>query len=81
MIIGSNAFPGINSRMEKELRFLKNKYIDVKEFSFLGNYLSFCGASITANSYIKEDRYWISKKDWDEYGSNIILKKCNTILN
>ena len=68
--------------MEKELRFLKNKYnLDVKEFSFLGKYLSFCGASIIANSYKQNDLYWISKKDWDEYGSNIILKKCNTILN
>ena len=69
--------------MEKELNEINNHKvkIDVKEFSFLCNNLSFYGASILANSFIKEDSYWISKKDWDECGSNNILKKCNTVLN
>ena len=43
--------------------------------------LSFCGASIIADMNKNYDEYWISKKDWEECGSNIILKKCRTETN
>ena len=73
----------INTIIRKEYNH-RWSVINVLEFSFLRNYpgdLSFCGASILANSYknFDFDEYWISKKDWDEYGSNIIFKKCKNI--
>ena len=75
--------------MEKELnKIIKNDYnhkmninmIDVLEFPFPGE-LSFRGASLLTNLCKNNDEYWISKKEWEEYGSNIILKKCKNILN
>ena len=93
MIVGSNAFfPGINLRIQKELREIIYNENHFKEktikfpinvgFSYLNSLdnLSFLGASIIANIR-KDDEYWISKKDWDEYGSNIILKKCRTEID
>ena len=55
--------------------------MELSQFNSLDN-LSFCGASIVAEmSNNNFDEYWISKKDWEEYGSNIILKKCRTEIN
>ena len=42
----------------------------------VGHNLSFRGSSITANCCSNNNKYWITKMDWDECGQNIILKKC-----
>lgn len=75
--------------MEKELnKIIKNENQKMKtathpalESSSLNcpDNLSFCGASILANLFKNNDKYWISKQDWDESGPNIILKKCKNI--
>ena len=76
--------PGIASRIEIELRGLQNEnlkfgqkrfFIEVRDKHFRNS--AFIGALIVSYSYINNfyDDYWISKKDWEEVGPNIINKK------
>ena len=88
-------FPGYSSRIDLELRKLyieknlklaKNKTIKIPITiidSPRRKYSVFIGATILANLYNKPEAldYWISKKDWEESGPNIVLKKCQNILN
>ena len=87
-------FPGYASRIDLELRKLytennlklaKNKTIKIpitiidsprRKFSV------FIGATILSNLYNNEasSTYWISKRDWDESGPNIVLKKCQNVI-
>ena len=87
-------FPGYASRIEIELRKIytennlklaKDKKIKIpinivdsprRKFSV------FIGATVLSNAYNKPslDQYWISKRDWEESGPKIILKKCPNIL-
>ena len=80
--------PGIASRIEIELRGLQNEnlkfgqkrfFIEVVDKHFINS--AFIGALIVSYSYINNfyDDYWISKKDWEEVGPNIINKK--NVLN
>ena len=76
--------PGIASRIEIELRGLqfenlkfrpKRSFIEVVDKHFRNS--AFIGAIILsplANNNCYDD-YWISKKDWEEVGPNIINKK------
>ena len=80
--------PGIASRIEIELRGLqfenlkfrpKRSFIEVVDKHFRNS--AFIGAIILsslANNNCYDD-YWISKKDWEEVGPNIINKK--NVLN
>ena len=87
-------FPGYASRIDIELRKIytqnnlklaKEKKINIK-INIIDSprrkYPEFFGATILSNIYnIPEiESYWISKKDWEESGPNIILKKCPNIL-
>ena len=87
-------FPGYASRIDKELRkiyientlkFEKEKKIkipiDIID-SPRRKYSVFIGATVLSNVYNvpANESYWISKKDWEESGPNIILKKCPNIL-
>jgi actin-related protein len=86
-------FPGYASRIDIELRkiYTENALklakkrikipIDIRD-SPRTKYSVFYGATILSNVYnIPEiESYWISKKDWEESGPNIILKKCPNIL-
>ena len=88
-------FPGYASRIDIELRKLytennlklaKTKTIKIPITiidSPRRKYSVFIGATILANLSNKPENlgYWISKKDWDESGPNIVLKKCQNILN
>ena len=76
--------PGIASRIVIELRGLlfenlkfgqKRFFIEVRDKHFRNS--AFIGALIVSYSYINNfyDDYWISKKDWEEVGPNIINKK------
>ena len=82
--------PGISSRIEIELRELlfqyeKSKFrqkrpcIEIMYKHYRNS--AFVGAIIISSTYNNNygDRYWISKKDWEEVGPNIINKK--NILN
>ena len=81
-------FPGIASRIEIELRGLQNEnlkfgqkrfYIEVVNKHYRNS--AFVGAIIISSTYNNNvyDHYWLSKKDWEEVGPNIINKK--NILN
>ena len=84
-------FPGYSSRINIELRKIYRENtlklarikipIDIID-SPRRKYPVFFGATILSNFYnIPEiESYWISKKDWEESGPNIILKKCPNIL-
>ena len=87
-------FPGFSSRLlkeirnvyrDKELKNVEDKTIKIK-INIIDSprrkYSTFIGAIILANTYNNDsyDCYWISKRDWDEVGPNIILKKCLNIF-
>ena len=87
-------FPGYASRIDLELRKLyteknlklaKNKTIKIPITiidSPRRKYSVYIGATILSNLYNNEESagYWISKKDWDESGPNIVLKKCQNVI-
>ena len=87
-------FPGYASRIDIELRKLytentlklaKEKKIKIP-INIIDSprrkYSVFIGATVLSNVYNvpANESYWISKKDWEESGPNIILKKCPNIL-
>ena len=87
-------FPGFSSRLlkeilnvyrEKELKNVKDKTIKIK-INIIDNprrkYSTVIGATVLANLYNNDryDYYWISKRDWEEVGPNIIFKKCPNII-
>ena len=87
-------FPGYASRIEIELRKLytdnnlklaKEKKIKIP-INIIDSprrkYSVFIGATVLSKVYNvpENESYWISKKDWDESGPNIIVKKCPNIL-
>ena len=87
-------FPGYASRLlkeiqnvyvEKGLKNVKDKSIKIKMNiidSPRRKYSVFIGATVLSKAYNgpEYDQYWISKKDWEESGPKIILKKCPNIL-
>ena len=87
-------FPGYASRIDNELRNLykentlklakeKNIKIPIDIIdSPRRKYSVSIGATVLSNVYNipANESYWISKKDWEESGPNIILKKCPNIL-
>ena len=87
-------FPGYASRIDNELRNLykentlklakeKNIKIPIDIIdSPRRKYSVFIGATVISKAYNipANESYWISKKDWEESGPNIILKKCPNIL-
>ena len=87
-------FPGYASRIDIELKkiYTENtlKLAKEKKIKIPINiidsprrkYSVFIGATVLSNVYNvpANESYWISKKDWDESGPNIIVKKCPNIL-
>ena len=89
-------FPGYTSRVDSELRKLyvdnnlklaQNKTIKIP-INIIDSprrkYSVFIGATILSNlmnNAIGEKDYWISKEEWAEAGPNIVLKKCQNMLN
>ena len=76
--------PGINSRIEIELKNLQIENLNKGEKRFpifiLDKHYrnsSYVGAVIVSSHYNESDNldYWISKKDWDECGPKIVYKK------
>ena len=85
-------FPGFSSRLEKEM---KNLYFDrilkknpSKDFSKIieiidtprRKYSVFSGASFLAQFYQSQPDYWITKQEWEEYGTKIIHQKCQNFI-
>ena len=76
--------PGINSRIEIELKDLQKENLNKGEKRFAIFILdkhyrnsSYVGAVIVSSLYNESDNlhYWVSKKDWDECGSKIVYEK------
>ena len=74
-----------NVYVEKALENVKDKSIKIKMNiidSPRRKFSVFIGATVLANIYNKEQgaEYWITKQDWEEVGSDIIFKKCQSVL-
>ena len=75
--------PGINSRIEIELKDLQKENLNKGEKRFpifiLDKHYrnsSYVGAVIVSSLYSEKYLdYWISKKDWDECGPKIVYEK------
>ena len=87
-------FPGYASRIDIELKkiYTQNtlKLAKEKKIKIPINiidsprrkYSVFIGATVLSNVYSGSayDDYWISKRDWEESGPKIILKKCQNLI-
>jgi actin-related protein 2 len=84
---GSTMYPGLPSRLEKEMkelyltRILKNDTKALAKFK-LGiedpprrKHMVFLGGSVLADIMKDRDEFWISKKEWEEEGVRILEKK------
>ena len=80
--------PGINSRIEIELKDLQKENLNKGEKRFhifiLDKHYrnsSYVGAVIVSSLYNESDNldYWVSKKDWDECGSKIVYEKAQCL--
>ena len=75
-----------NVYVEKGLKNVKDKSVKIKMNiidSPRRKYSVFIGATVLANTYngtSQDDKYWITKQDWDEVGPDIIFKKCQNII-
>ena len=84
-------YPGYASRIELELKKIytenilkkvQNKTIKIPiniVDSPRRKYSVFSGAAILSTVSNDVEDYWISKKEWEECGSKIIMKKCKNI--
>ena len=85
-------YPGYASRIELELKKIytenilkkvQNKTIKIP-INIIDSprrkYSVFIGASILSTLSKDSEDYWISKKEWEECGSKIIMKKCKNII-
>ncbi|XP_063726779.1 actin, clone 302-like [Symsagittifera roscoffensis] len=73
---GSTMFPRFDERLSKEITQLKDDNITVKVLAPPErNYSTWVGGSILA-SLSSFEQMWISKEEFDEFGSTIVHKKC-----
>jgi len=84
---GSTMYPGLPSRLEKEMRrlylekVLKNDKKKLSKFKLRiedpprRKHMVFLGGSVLADIMKERPEFWISKAEWAEHGPNIIAKK------
>jgi len=84
---GSTMYPGLPSRLEKEMKrlylekVLKNDKKKLSKFKLRiedpprRKHMVFLGGSVLADIMKDRAEFWISKKEWEEHGANIIAKK------
>jgi len=84
---GSTMYPGLPSRLEKEMRrlylekVLKNDKKKLSKFKLRiedpprRKHMVFLGGSVLADIMKDRPEFWISKAEWSEHGANIIAKK------
>lgn len=84
---GSTMYPGLPSRLEKELRALYLKNVLKGDKSRLGKFklriedpprrkhMVFLGGSVLADIMKDRPEFWITKQEWAEHGEHIIGKK------
>ncbi|KAH3675577.1 hypothetical protein WICMUC_002666 [Wickerhamomyces mucosus] len=83
---GSSMYPGLPSRLEKELkqlwltRVLNGDPTRLDKFKVRiedpprRRHMVFIGGAVLANIMKDKDHMWISKQEWEEYGSQILTK-------
>jgi actin-related protein 2 len=84
---GTTMYPGLPSRLEKEVRDLYLKGVLKGDKKRLGKFklriedpprrkhMVFLGGSVLADIMKARDDFWISKQEWQEVGPNILNKK------
>jgi actin-related protein 2 len=84
---GSTMYPGLPSRLEKDMRDMYLKRVlngDEKALSKFKlriedpprrKHMVFLGGSVLADIMKDRDEFWISKAEWEEHGERIIGKK------
>merc|ERR1712130_11862 len=84
---GSTMYPGLPSRMEKDMKQLYLDNVLKGDKSKLGKFklriedpprrkhMVFLGGSVLADIMKSRDEFWISKEEWEEEGERIVEKK------
>ena len=84
---GSTMYPGLPSRLEKEMRqlyldrVLKGDKAKLEKFKLRiedpprRKHMVFLGGSVLADIMKDRAEFWISKQEWEEHGEHIIGKK------
>jgi actin-related protein 2 len=84
---GSTMYPGLPSRLEKEMkdlylnRVLKGDVKRLEKFKLRiedpprRKHMVFLGGSVLADIMKDRPEFWISRQEWQEHGVNIIGKK------
>jgi len=84
---GSTMYPGLPSRLEKEMRSLYLKHVLKGDKARLAKFklriedpprrkhMVFLGGSVLADIMKDRPEFWISKAEWEEHGEKIIGKK------
>ena len=83
---GSTMYPGLPSRLEKEMRdmyldLLKGNVKAAAKFKLRietpprRKHMVFLGGSVLADIMKDREEYWISKKEWEEQGERILTQK------
>jgi len=84
---GSTMYPGLPSRMEKEMKEMYLKHILKGDKKALNKFklriedpprrkhMVFLGGSVLADIMKDREEFWISKAEWEESGENIITQK------
>lgn len=84
---GSTMYPGLPSRLEREIGGLYEKNIAKGDPNIMAKFklriedpprrkhMVFLGGSVLADIMATQPQFWISKAEWEEHGANIIGKK------
>lgn len=84
---GSTMYPGLPSRLEKEMRtlyldnILKGDTERLKKFQLKiedpprRKHMVFLGGSVLAEIMDDKPDFWVSKAEWEEFGANILPRK------
>jgi actin-related protein 2 len=83
---GTTMFPGLPSRMEKEMRSLyadlvKGNPVSIKKFQLRiedpprRKHMVFLGGAVLADIMDKSEEFWVTKAEWHEVGPSIIQRK------
>jgi actin-related protein 2 len=85
---GSSMYPGLPSRLEKELRALYLKHVlkgneeGMKKLKLKiedpprRKHMVFLGAAVLADIMKDKPEFWVSKKEWEEEGTRVLTRKC-----
>jgi actin-related protein 2 len=81
---GSTMYAGLPSRVEKEMRAQYLELTNKKQLAKLKlriedpprrKHMVFLGGSVLADIMKDREEFWISKKEWEEYGDKILSEK------